>query len=572
MTPLLMLPALLSAPALAGGGPMNVLVLYNAEDPDAVELTERYLAARGVPHSHACGLSGVDPTADAIGYEAYLSDILDPTLACLDALPQPEEIGFLVIIKGLPYRVDLPAYSASLDAALQVLDARAVADGARLAGQGQTQSSGLYVASVQNPVVATTSGYLDDFTLENPYMGWYISSSGLTRQRSWPGPHDPASLGTSQGWDFQGNLMAVGRLDGFSYADAGALIDRALAAEQATPQGEWLCMEGADQARGARDPECELATRRLAGLGMNATWLSPHDAALSGHGVVAYFTGAAGITGAIDGQTYAPGAIVDNLTSYGAVPNNFRCSEDGATCPASESQTSIARFVRAGATAVHGTVAEPLNNVFPNAAALLLYAAGYSLGEAALYSTWHLYWQNIWLGDPLTTPWRARPTLTLSATEVLPEGLALDIQASHPDGIAELRLYVDGVRVASAAGDQLSVDLDLREGDQAELLAVALSAPATLAPADWNVSEVEIDPAVQGWVTATLTIGEALPDADTDTDTGLGGGADKGRGCATGPARPGALGALLLALVLVRRRMTADARLDRVGGTASRGA
>ena len=82
----------------------------------------------------------------------------------------------------------------------------------------------------------------------------------------------------------------------------------------------------------------------------------------------------------------------------------------GKTCPASEAQTAIARYVRAGATGVHGAVNEPLNNVFPNAGALLLYTFGYSLGESWFYAQRFLYWQNLHLGDPLATPYGTRPS------------------------------------------------------------------------------------------------------------------------------------------------------------------
>ncbi|MCB9744352.1 MAG: hypothetical protein H6740_17270 [Alphaproteobacteria bacterium] len=550
---LLPLLVLIASPALAGGGPMNVLVVYNADDPDAVGLTEAYAQARSVPEAQLCGLSGVDPTADAMGHEGYISLVLEPVMACLAALPQPEEIHFLTLIKGLPYRVDLPAYSVSLDAALQILDTRASLGATRLAGQAQARGDGYYYASIPNPVVATTSGYSQDFTLENPYMGWYVSASGLTREATWPAAHDRMAVGPDGGWDFEGNLFAVGRLDGFTYEDAAALIERALLAEQARPEGEWLCMQSADSARGARDPECELTTRRLAGQGLDATWLEPHDANLEGREVVAYFTGAAGLTGAIDGQTYAPGAVVDNLTSYGAVPNNFRCSEDGATCPANESQTSIARFVRAGATAVHGTVAEPLNNVFPNAAALLFYANGYSLGESWLYSTWHLYWQNIWLGDPLLTPWAERPVV--SAPETLPEGELLTLSAPHPDGVAELILYIDGARVAAAEGDSLSVELQATEGESLDLMVVAVAENAPFTPTDWPVAEVLPQPSVQGWAHGTLTLTEALPDEDTAVlDSGLDDPKTSGR-CASTTGTSGAPSLLLaLALLLARRR------------------
>ena len=169
------------------------------------------------------------------------------------------------------------------------------------------------------------------------------------------------------------------------------------------------------EARGARDPECEFLTRQLAQDGLPARWLSPFDGQLANQEVAALFTGTTSLQDGIDENIWVPGAVACNLTSYGAVPANFHCSADGLTCPENESQTSIARFVRAGATAAHGTAAEPLNNTFPNAGALLLYSAGYNLAESFLFSQRYLYWQNVLLGDPLVTPYATRPQVSVPA-------------------------------------------------------------------------------------------------------------------------------------------------------------
>ena len=99
--------------------------------------------------------------------------------------------------------------------------------------------------------------------------------------------------------------------------------------------------------------------------------------------------------------------------SYGAAVGNFFCNQDGTVCPGGEAQTSIARFIRAGASGAHGTVNEPLNNPFPNAGTMILYTFGYSMGESWLFNQRYLYWQNVYLGDPLATPYAKRPVVTI---------------------------------------------------------------------------------------------------------------------------------------------------------------
>ena len=77
---------------------------------------------------------------------------------------------------------------------------------------------------------------------------------------------------------------------------------------------------------------------------------------------------------------------------------------------------------------MHGTVAEPLNSCFPNAGSLLLYVSEYNLGESFFFNQPFLYWQNLYLGDPLASPYATRPTVTI--TEQPTEG-TLHIQAEH---------------------------------------------------------------------------------------------------------------------------------------------
>ena len=284
-----------------------------------------------------------------------------------------------------------------------------------------------------------------------------------------------------------------------------------------------LCMHGADAARGARDPECELVTRRLAEAGLAAAWLDTFDATLSGETVAGYLTGAASMTGAISDNTFVPGALTDNLTSYGAVPNNFFCDETGEVCPASESQTSVARFVRAGATGAHGTVAEPLNNVFPSASLYLLYSFGYSLGESYFFSQRYLYWQNLVLGDPLTTPYATRPTVT-AADSVAADG-TLRVEADHPDGIAWLGAYRGDRLVAEGSGPALDVDATLlgTEGDGVELYLLAEAEGATLSRPGWETETWQTRAGVRGWAwtEVTITPAEGLPaDTGDPEDTG----------------------------------------------------
>ncbi len=544
---LLLIPA-----ALAGGGPANVLVLHHASDPDSIQTAELYAQARQLPTGHLCGVGpGLDPAATSVDFSTFEDEIREPMEACLASLPQPDEIDILVLIRGLPYRVELPTFYASLEATLQV--GHAMDGDAEIAGRAQALSGSTAYASVHNPeMLKDGDKYLDEFTVGRAYAQLYTASTYLVRSEEWPRGFTRAGAGTARGVDFSGELFLVSRLDGFDHDDARALIERGVQADGSFPEAELLCMYGADEARGARDDECAYAVDHLALAGLNGVFLDSFDSGLSGHEVAAYFTGAASMTGAIDGQTYVPGAIVDNLTSYGARSNNFFCDETGTVCPESESQTSIARFVRAGATGVHGTTEEPLNNVFPHASTLLLYTAGYSLGESFLYSQPYLYWQNILLGDPLTTPWASRPTVSWVSSA---EGGPTLFQGEHPDGVGSMKAYLDGVLVGEAQGELLEIVLNEPEGSELELLVVATASPTNLVRSGWPEEAPLARPDVQGWDTLQVTVGPAAG-ADSADSGDSGQPADPPpedcTGCSSSLGGAGLLG--LLGLLLVRRR------------------
>lgn len=547
----LLLP-LLATPALAGLGPDDVIVLYNADDPEAVETANQYAVARDLADAHLCGLSGIDPTARSLDLATWDTSIREPFEACRDALPHPDDIDAIVIVRGLPYVVELPAYRASLAAMMQVGRGIRTSDGADVASLPQARN-GPFLASVNNPRYLWGGIYAQDTTASFGASAWYMTSPRIVRGEveAVPGPFERMDGHNRDGHDLSGELYIVTRLDGFDHTDARALIDRALAADGSFPTAPFLCMRGADGARGVRDAECEHALRMIAAAGGQTEWVSAFDGALEGREVISYWTGAANMRGAIDGVTYAPGAVADNLTSFGAVPRNWFCDDTGETCPASESQTSMARFIRAGASATQGTVAEPLNNVFPNAGMLILYHQGYTLGESWLYNMRFLHWVNTWVGDPLMAPFAERPVVEVP--EQAPVNRPLEVLADHPDGVARLTVYVDGQRIYDDADAELPgkvpADWGAAPADIVEVLAVAVAdAPPPVLPDGWPATApVPFDPGTKGWTRTLVTIGDPVEDVIEEPDEGGCGGCSSPGG---GPAWM--LG--LLVLPLLRRR------------------
>lgn len=578
----------LASPALAGGGPMNVLVLYSSDDASATEVAKLYEKERDLPPGHLCGLPGFTPADTQIDVATYQTKVLAPFDACLTALPHPEDVDIVVLVRGLPYLVNLPSYTASLEAMVQVAHAKVVASGTDLAGIGQPDAS----ASVPSPLFGQNQYFNEaESPVKNQYSAWYAAGSTILHRKQQPPSFRRKDVQAGGQYDFSNNLFIVQSLDGFDYDDAKAVVTRGKASDGTLPTAEILCMRGEDDARSARDPECELVTRMLKGAGMNATFLEPFDGALAGHDLMAYFTGSADtVKNAIAGNTYAPGAIACNLTSFGAAIGNFFCNADGTQCPAGESQTSIARFIRAGASGAHGTVNEPYNNVFPNAGTMLFYTFGYSMGESFLYNQRFLYWQNIHVGDPLATPYAKRPVVEIKA-----DTAAIVVKATHDAGIARIDLYAAGQRIAqNDAASGLTLPSPGQAGDALDLLAVAVANNPAVTRDGWPEPMQNPKPDVQGWTAAKVV----LQDPSTSTGGGGAGGSAGGNGgggagggqagsgggqagsggespkdeggCAcrtgtdpTGGGAAGALGWLLLAGALARRRAQSSRREQR---------
>lgn len=529
---------------------MNVLVVYNGESVDSEAVAQAYQQARSLPPEHLCPVLGLQPSEAEISHARHLETIRPAIDDCLSSLPHPEDIDYLITTRGLPYRVTLETgFTVSLSALLQVHHT-ADSGGQLLAGSAHQLSGGSYAASVKNPEYIGRDNSSCDFNISNNYAGWYTAACDVLANGELPLSFSRSAVNNGFGYTFQDNLFIVSRLDGFNYEDALDLIQRGVDADSSYPSETILCMEAADNARAARDPECELVVRYLSSAGFNAEYLSPHDAQLADRDVAAYFTGADQIHGAIDGLYYAPGAIVGNLTSFGAHPNNFFCSEDGVSCPEAEQQTSIARWIRAGATGAHGAVNEPMNSTFPNASSLLLYTFGYSLGESWFYSQQFLYWQNLYLGDPLTMPYGERPTVSFEAE--VEAGAPLIIQAEHPFGLREIEVYIDGIRVAQAEASELLYEHEKPAGELLNLLVVATAQSKNVTRTGWPVESIKNRSRPKGWAAGSVLVIPAVDPGPTQAIP-----EESGCQCQNGnrPAPPISSAVILLLCLASRRRI-----------------
>ncbi len=524
MRPLAILLALLGGTpgiARATPAPDSVAIVANADVPGSVALAMRYAEARSVPASQICLLSL--PTSSGMTLDELQTQLLEPLDACLG--DRRDRIEAIVLMRGVPIRVPMPSGTqVSVAAALGLWDST-LPDGSPVLGS--------------DPGLATDCG-----------------GSPCTRARFSnlysAGPFEAGRTVTNPSMTHAPVLVTM--LHGRSDEDAEALIDVALRAESEDEEaGTFVLMNGADAARGVLDMFYPQVVTALTAREV-ASEVVAFDPDMTGRVLAGFATGTARLGTTIEGNTYVRGALIDNLTSFGAVPQNFEAT--------GESQVSIARWVSAGAAGAHGTVAEPLNNCFPARTFLSDYAGGATLAEAYLGRMPFVYWMNLVLGDPMLAPYAERPTVVIEGLE---DGRAFDdaplvARVTPPTGrsIASLILYVDGVEVGRSEGEPIEHCLAPDTAGNVEVLAVA----RTTADAD----ALRVYPAA-GWdrVSASAT-GEGglctAPDAGPGDggsgDAGVGAEVETSAGCSCRAGRRGGagwiLGLALLGIAARRRR------------------
>jgi uncharacterized protein (TIGR03790 family) len=527
----LVLALVLASPSLARATPApdSVAVLANADVPGSVALAARYAEARSVPASQVCLLSL--PTGADMTFEEFDTRLRQPFDACLGAVR--DRIEAVVIVRGVPIRTGTPSGARiSVAAALGVWDST-LPDGSPVLGS----PPGIVADCGGTPCLRAR--------LPNTYggepfrAGWAFETSDMV--------HRPVLV-----------TMLHGRTD----ADAESLLDVALAADEAGgAAGPFLLMRGADPARGSLDRTYPGVERALVERGMTVL-VEDFASDTTGRAFAGFITGTASLGATIEGNGYTPGALVDNLTSFGAVPENFAAS--------GEVQVSIARWVAAGVAGVHGTVDEPLNNCFPMRELLVDYVDGATLAEAYLGRMPYAYWMNLVLGDPMLAPYAERPVVTIEgpAEGSRFEAAQLVVSATPPEGraLASLILYVDGVEVARSPGGPITHCLAPDEAGEVSVLAVARTAfePALPRPypgAGWAHIVAQAEGGATGCAAPDAgPLDAAAPDAGPTSPADAGVVASSaGCGCRAAGRGPSPFGPLLLVLVLVARRVTRSA-------------
>jgi hypothetical protein len=422
--------------ARAGGGPENLFLVVNSASADSLAVANTFAELRGVPPINVLMLpwkNGDESTSIA----AFRTELLGPILRAIDARKLSAQIDCIVYSADFPWRID---FKDELPR--------------ELAGKDKFPSGSLTgMTMLYGTVLRGGVGYLDPGS--NRY--WRpLDDKGV--------PATTAGFRGWHGWGPQGELMEAGGERyllavmlgvtagrGNTVPEVVRYLAAAAAADGSRPTGTVYFVTNGDVRTTTRSGAFAAAVAELRSLGV-AGEVVAGTLPVGKRDVAGLMCGSSEFDWRKSGSTILPGAICENLTSYG-----------GIFTP-SVGQTPLSEFLRAGAAGSSGTVVEPyaLQHKFPHASIQVHYARGATLAEA-FYQSVRSPYQLLVVGDPLCRPWATIPTVeavvapesrVLAAGAELSGSVAIEPRARVPGGgtADRFELFVDGVRVGQCGG------------------------------------------------------------------------------------------------------------------------
>ena len=267
------------------------------------------------------------------------------------------------------------------------------------------------------------------------------------------------------------------------------------AADGTRPPGTVYLMSSSDIRSTTRSGAFAATAKALEALGVKAE-IATGTLPSRKRDVAGLTTGTAAFDWKASGSTILPGAICENLTSFGAVFSG------------STGQTPLTEFLRAGAAGSSGTVIEPysIQAKFPHPSIHVHYARGASLAEA-FYQSVRSPYQLLVVGDPLCQPWATIPQVEVvtagdgkgiaadatfsGAIELLPRATVASRTPARGGGdsagsVDHFTLFVDGVQLAKCRpGERLPLDTTQLADGHHELRVVATESSSVQSQGRW---------------------------------------------------------------------------------------
>lgn len=445
-------------PALAGGGPENVLLVVNANSPASLEVANHYARLRDIPAVNVVHLDYKGPLEHAAG-EVFREQVLRPAVTEADARGLGPQIDVIAYSTDFPWRIDLEGDSELAPKLPPQVKAMASITGATYYYQLVLPKSPALM-SLDTNWYAAPGRVRENLSrcvrhIDVPTRGfrgryaWSVDGARLDDPRKGPRYLLSTMLGVTTG---RGNTVA----------EVIECLRRAALADNQPPQGTFYFARNGDVRSSARHDCYEATAAALRGLGSKAVVVEAH-APEGATDVAGMMLGIADVPLDRTRPVIQPGAICEHLTSF------------GGHLKKEDTQTSLAEWIRAGAAGSSGTVYEPyaIQAKFPLPSIHIHYRRGASLAEAFYQSVAGPY-QLLIVGDPLCQPWAVRPKIDAPGWPVaptaplgLPRPQSLDkaivvtprVTPTRGTGAAFWELFIDGrLRVRLPSGAAIGLD------------------------------------------------------------------------------------------------------------------
>jgi uncharacterized protein (TIGR03790 family) len=373
---------------------LNVVVVVNQNSTNSVQLGNYYCEQRSVPPQNVLRISWTGGNQDwtSSDFDTYLSN---PLLAMLASRQLTNQIDFVVLSMDIPYRV------TATDSAIN-----------------STTSTLFYGYKADpNPPCSLAAGSAN----------LYAGSEGIFRSTP------PISANS--------NSFLVTMITSSNLVMAKQIVDSGVLSDNTFPTQTVVLAKSSDIFRNVRYPLFDNAIfdTRLRG---NYSMVRSNSDLNQGFGLNLGIEQGV-VYSPVLPNTFVPGAMADNLTSYG-----------GLILRDSGGQLTLLSYLAAGAAGSYGTVEEPCNypQKFPSPLNYFLQARGFSLAECYYQSLANPY-HGLLAGEPLAAPF-ARPASgawnNLPPDALLSGATNLALQFAASDfsrPVQQVDLFLDGVWV-----------------------------------------------------------------------------------------------------------------------------
>jgi hypothetical protein len=449
-----------AAGTVRGGlGPENVFVVVNSASADSIAIANAFVATRGIPPINILMLPWQD-SVEATTIARFRNELLAPVFKAIELRRLATQVDCIAWSSDFPWRID---YKDELPPDLAAKDTYP---------SGSLAGMTMLYSAVQSGVPMWLDPESNDYYRPLARDGVPTTTQGF---RSWYGWGNDGELLEAGGTRYMLSVMlgvTAGR--GNRPREVVSYLQSAARADGTRPEGTIYFMTNADVRTTTRSSVFPAIVKALANLGVKAQIVS--GAVPGGKADVAgLMAGTPDFDWRSSGSTITPGAICENLTSFGGI------------FTANSSQTPLSEFLRYGAAGSSGTVIEPYSipAKFPHAAIQVHYVRGASLAEA-FYQSVRCPYQLLVVGDPLCQPWARIPEVEVvmaADARVLEPGMVLsgtvelEPRATVPGGgaVDRYELFLDGVRVTDCgAGGRLTLDTAALADGHHDLRVVAI--------------------------------------------------------------------------------------------------